>query len=56
MSLRRMHTSTFMEGEGIARVHIEVGGGGGYVVDVIVVHTRVVVSGRGGVERTRLSL
>ena len=52
-------TVTFMEDEGIALVHIQVGGVGGnvgYVVDVIVAHTPVVVSNHEGVERVRLSL
>lgn len=43
-------TSTFMEDEGIALVHIEVDGSVGYVVDAIVVHSPVVVSNREVVE------
>lgn len=44
-----------MEGEGIAPVHIEVGGSAGYVMNVIVAHTPVVANNREGVEQVRLS-
>jgi hypothetical protein len=56
MTCHSAQTVTFMEDEGIALVHIEMGGGNvGYVVDVIVAYTPVVVSSHEGVERVRLS-